>query len=157
MWDYIKRQLHSCRKMYGLRFQDILIYRVLIPSTIMRFNQLQYADDSLYKKDLVVKELIQISASRLLISDESFSGKPVYFSYLNRSIIAKRLADIFPNAEIILFLRDQRDIILSHYSSYIKMPYGTKTIEKLFYRPKTNYTHTDYLKAPHRSDMNSLL
>lgn len=120
------------------------------------FNQLQYADDSLYKKDLVVKELEQISANQLLISDECFSGKPVYFSYLNRSFIAKRLAELFPNAEIILFLRDQKDIILSHYSSYIKMPYGTKTIENLFYKPKTNYTYTDYLEDPQRYDMNSL-
>ena len=120
------------------------------------FNQLQYADDSLYKKDLVAKELEQISASQLLISDESFSGKPIYFSYLNRTIIAKRLADLFPNAEIILFLRDQKDIILSHYSSYIKMPYGTKKMEQFFYRPKTNYTYTDYLENPHRYEMDSL-
>ncbi len=120
------------------------------------FNKLQYADDTLYNKDLVIHELEKIAADRLLISDESFSGKPVYFSYLNRSIIAKRLKELFPNAEIILFLRDQRDIIMSHYSSYIRTPYGTKRIEDLFYRPRDDYRYTDYLKSPEKYDLSCL-
>jgi len=120
------------------------------------FNQLQYADDSLYDKNLVIRELNRIAANRLLISDESFSGKPLYFSYLNRSIIAKRLKDLFPKAEIILFLRDQKDIILSHYSGYTLMPYGIKQIKDLFYRPGPDYTYDDYLDKPHRYQMSSL-
>lgn len=120
------------------------------------FNQLHYADDTLYKKDLLIEELKQIHASRLLISDESFSGKTVFFSYLNRTMIAKRLKEVFPKAEIILFLRDQRDMILSQYSSYITMPYGTKRIEDLFYKPRRNYVYTDYLSKPTQYDMQSL-
>lgn len=120
------------------------------------FNQLQYADDSLYVRDSVISELNQINANRLLISDESFTGKPLYFSYLNRSIIAKRLKDLLPEAEIVLFIRDQKDIILSHYSGYTLMPYGTKKIEDLFYRPHANYTYDDYLKKPQLYQMNSL-
>jgi hypothetical protein len=90
------------------------------------------------------------------MSDESFTGKPLYFSYLNRSIIAKRLKDLLPQAEIILFLRDQKDIILSHYSGYTLGQYGTKNIEDLFYRPYTNYTYDDYLKNPQLYQMSSL-
>ncbi len=120
------------------------------------FNQLQYADDSLYDRKLVINELNQINANRLLMSDESFTGKPLYFSYLNRSIIAKRFKDLLPQAEIILFLRDQKDIMLSHYSGYTLSLYGTKNIEDLFYRPLTNYTYDDYLKKPQLYQMSSL-
>lgn len=120
------------------------------------FNQLQYADETLYKKDLVLKELEHIKANHLLISDESFSGKPEYFSYLNRTIIAKRLKELFPEAEIILFLRDQKDILLSHYNSYIKMPYGIKTIDNFLYKPSRNYHYSDYQKYPDQYDIKSL-
>ncbi len=120
------------------------------------FNQMQYADESLYKKDYILKELEYIGSTRLLLSDEAFSGKPVYFSYLNRAIIARRLQEVFPEAEIVLFLRDQKDIMLSHYSSYIKMPYGTKIIEKFFYKPQTNYTYSEYSKEPSKCNISNL-
>lgn len=120
------------------------------------FNQLQYADDTLYKKDLLVKELKRIAANRLIISDETFSGKLEYFSCINRSITARRLKELFPKAEIVLFLRDQKDSILSDYSSYIKMPYGTKPIEDFFYKPQTNYSYSDYLNHPTLYDIPSL-
>jgi len=120
------------------------------------FNQLQYADDTLYKKDLLVKELKQIGANRLILSDENFSGKGEYFSYINRSMTARRLKELFPKAEIVLFLRDQKDLILSYYSSYIKMPYGTKPIEDFYYKPHTNYSYSDYINHPNLYDMSSL-
>ncbi len=120
------------------------------------FNQLQYADDSLYDPDMLKQELAKIPNENLLISDESFSGKPLSFSYINRSIIAQRLHDQFPDAEIILFLRDQNDIIKSHYSSYIKMPFGVKAIDELLYKPKDNYTYKDYLAHPYHFEMSSL-
>lgn len=107
------------------------------------FNTLQYADDSLYNPGYLEKELLQFRDSNLLLSDESFSGKPTYFSYINRSQIAKRLNEHFPNAEIILFLRDQVDIMVSHYNSYVKMPYGVKKITNLFYKPGANFQFSD--------------
>lgn len=111
------------------------------------FNQLQYADDSLYKKKAVENEISTIGESNILLSDESFSGKPIFFSYINRTLIAKRLQEIFPKAEIILFIRDQKDIIKSHYSSYVKMPYGTKRIENFFYKPDCDYSYEQYIKS----------
>jgi len=120
------------------------------------FNHLQYADDSLYNKNIVFDELNQLPSAPILISDESLSGKPIFFSYINRSIIANRLKEIFPNAEIILFIRDQKDIILSHYSSYLKMPYGNKKIEKLFYRPNCNYSYAQYISKPKEYNSNTL-
>jgi hypothetical protein len=120
------------------------------------FNQMQYADDSLYNKRGVFSQLSGLNKSRLLISDEAFSGKPVFFSYINRSMIARRLKEIFPNAEIILFLRDQKDIILSHYSSYIKMPYGIKSIDKFLLKPENDFILSDYLKNQNYYNSKSL-
>jgi len=71
------------------------------------FNQLQYADDSLYDKELVIKELDKINAQNLLISDASLTGKPVIFSYINRSLIAKRLKEIFPRMVELYHMLDQ--------------------------------------------------
>jgi hypothetical protein len=120
------------------------------------FNRLQYADDSLYDKSSIIKELREIEVNNLLISDESLSGKPIYFSYLNRSLIAKRLNELFPQAIIILFIRDQKDIILSHYNSYIKSPFGIKRIEELFWKPKRKFEYKDYLYSPKKYDMSTL-
>lgn len=115
------------------------------------FNQMQYADDTLYNKELVEHEISKFEKKHLLLSDESFSGKPIYFSYINRSTIAKRLNKLFPDAEIILFIRDQIDIMKSHYSSYIKMPYGVKKIENLFYKPNADYNYYEYLNKQNPS------
>ena len=115
------------------------------------FNQLQYADDTLYNKDLIKNEISKFDEIPLLVSDESFSGKPIYFSNINRSLITKRINELFPNAEIILFIRDQLDIMKSHYSSYIKMPYGIKKIDNLFYKPNIDYKFEDTFKKQNPS------
>jgi len=99
------------------------------------FNKMQYADDTVYEPDELAKTVAAMPSGDLLLSDESFSGKPVFFSYVNRSLIAERLRAQFPQAEILLFLRDQRDVLLSHDSSYIRMPYGVKRAKDFFYRP----------------------
>lgn len=119
-------------------------------------NRLQYADESLYDESAVREQLAEVPGDRLLISDESLTGKPVYFSYINRSLIANRLHRLFPDGEVILFLRDQRDIIVSHYSSYIKMPYGVKTLRDLFYRPGPSLTYQEYERDRSFHDMSRL-
>ena len=110
------------------------------------FNKLQYADDSLYDKNLVIEELKKnnLINSNLILSDESFSGKPFGYSYLNRSLIAKRLKELFPEATILIFIRDQIDIIKSFYSSYIKMPYGVKNIKQFIWKPGISYDYETY-------------
>lgn len=124
------------------------------------FNKLQYADDSLYCEKEFIKEVQNINtvsnADNLIFSDESFSGKPTFFSYVNRSIIAKRFANVFPEAQVILFIRDQKDIMVSHYNSYIKMPYGTKKIQNLFRYPDSNYEYEEYLDSSTRDNHSAI-
>ena len=120
------------------------------------FNQLQYADDSLYDEASLKNEIAKIESDNIIFSDESFSGKPVIFSYVNRTLIAERLASIMPEANIILFIRDQRDIMISHYSSYVKMPYGTAFITDLFRKPDGDFQYNDYLSTAKPVNHNSI-
>jgi len=120
------------------------------------FNQLQYADDSLYDAKLFDNEVEQFNGKNILISDESLSGKPLSFSCINRTQIAKRLQQQFPDAEIILFLRNQPDIIRSHYSSYIRMPFGVKKFNDFIYKPINDFSYEDSLAQPDKYDMSSL-
>jgi len=118
------------------------------------FNKIQYQDDTLFDIDAVKNYLKNqgYSKQNLILSDESLSGKPLGYSYINRSMIAKRLKKLWPNATIIIFLRDQKDIIKSHYSSYIKMPFGVKTFEDFLWIPSKN----DMKKNDNTYDQKSL-
>ena len=91
------------------------------------WNMLQYADESTYDS-ASAQQAIRIQTAGdlpLVISDESLSGKPVGFQYTNRSRTIQRLSSIFPEAHIVVFIRDQVDILTSHYHSYVRMRYGT--------------------------------
>ena len=99
------------------------------------FNQLMYADDCFYSPNLVIQEINKIKSDRILISDECFSGQPLFFLSNNKTIIAKRLADLFPDAKIILFIRGQKDLMLSLYSQYLTRRNGVKNILELFRHP----------------------
>ena len=100
------------------------------------FNKLQYADDSLYDPEELRSELRYILGARtsdtpLLISDELLSGTPFY-NFLNRGLIAHRLAEVLPQSEIILFLRGQRSIIRSLYNQYVKLGWCTDELDSHF-------------------------
>lgn len=84
------------------------------------FNRLQYADDTLWDETSVRAEIDRLPAGTVLLSDEGFSGKVLYFNYVNRSMIARRLARLFPDATVLLFLRGQADIVASHYNQYVR-------------------------------------
>lgn len=121
------------------------------------FNQMQYADESLYDAEKVSKELEKISSDgrRLLLSDESFSGKPVTFNYINRSIIASRLKKLLPQSTIILFIRGQVDIIYSHYNQYVKTG-GTKHINNFVWRSKEEISFDTFCKHRKNIPMDTL-
>ena len=113
------------------------------------FNLLQYADDVLYNPSFLKEELslIENSASRkefILISDELFYGYPLY-NFINRSSIAKRLSETIPDAEIILFLRNQEDLILSLYNQYIKASKVYMKLDRSFISsPGSGYDLADW-------------
>jgi hypothetical protein len=115
------------------------------------FNKLQYADESLYAAEELrgeIERIMRLETGRaILISDELLSGAPFY-NFINRGFIAKRLAAILPGAEIILFLRGQRDIIRSLYNQYVKIGWFTGELNSGFISaPGSGFELSDFIKG----------
>jgi hypothetical protein len=115
------------------------------------FNKLQYADDSLYAADQLRNEMNHIitlePTKKVLISDELLSGTPFY-NFLNRGLIARRLAEVLPDAEVILFLRGQKDIIRSLYNQYVKIGWFTGELNSSFISyPGKGFDLQDFAKG----------
>lgn len=120
------------------------------------FNQLMYADDTLYSHSNTMSELSRLPTGGLLLSDETFSGSPLALHSINRSMTARRLSKAFSDAEIILFIRDQADYCVSNYSAYIKMPFGLKRFRDFMHVPKERYEFSDYERGESPKSLNSL-
>jgi hypothetical protein len=107
------------------------------------FNKLQFADDTLYDAGQTGDELRSLG-NNLLISDESFAGITLNCSVINRSVIAKRFSEIFPDASIVLFIRGQQDALVSNYHNYVENVRGTLSIEEFFWYPEREYSLSEY-------------
>ena len=82
----------------------------------------------------------------LLISDERFLGS-FNLGWNNGAYtkeLAGRLKNVFPEATILLVIRNQADIIASAYAQYIKDG-GTLSIQRFLYPPE-NFTFQNILK-----------
>lgn len=98
------------------------------------FNQLQFADDTFYNKDKVIDFTKNWKNKNIVISNENFVGQSYFFNYINRSLIAKRLSEIFPDAKILLVLRNQVDLLASLYSIALEWR-ETKNIDDFIWQP----------------------
>lgn len=117
------------------------------------FNELLYADDSLYDEEKVIDELKAFKGKKLIISNENFIGQSIYLNHINRTNIAKRLKNIFPEARIILYLRNQIDLLKSLYS--ISVLWGEyKTFEQFIYLHSDSYSYADFTNHKKIEDIN---
>jgi len=117
------------------------------------FNNLLFADDSFYDEEKIKKELSSFKGEKILISNENFLGQSLYFNHINRSIIAKRLKSIFPEATIILYLRNQLDLLKSLYA--ISVLWGEhKPFEDFVQTHTDSFTFNDYEKHKKVSNVN---
>lgn len=80
------------------------------------FNKLQYSDDSFYNPSIFDDFIKNSENKNILISNEYLSGQSLYFNHINRTLIASRLKYLFPNAKILLVLRNQVDLLQSLYA-----------------------------------------
>lgn len=116
------------------------------------FNALQYAEDSIYDAAVIRDEFDAIKKSvakdnTLLISDELLSGFPFY-NYINRGFIAERLSDVVNEAEIILFLRGQINLIMSLYNQYVKIGWVNNHLDGYFlHRPGNGFSFEKWVKG----------
>ena len=108
------------------------------------FNAMQYADNSIYAPSVLQDEIKRIADAAngrsILISDELFSGF-TFYNFINRGIIAERLSKVVPDAEILLFLRGQTDLILSLYNQIVKRGNFDKDLNESFlWRPGRGFS-----------------
>lgn len=116
------------------------------------FNKLQYADDILFQQQELADTLAFIRKQSpdkgILISDENFFGSP-NANFMNRSHIAKRLAACCPEAELILFIRDQRSLIQSLYNQFVKSgSFFGKMSKGFISSPGRGLAWQQYISAP---------
>ncbi|GAA0891444.1 hypothetical protein GCM10009122_11230 [Fulvivirga kasyanovii] len=83
------------------------------------FRKITGQDGSLYSHKDIKEDLNELVNSDALISDASLSGRAIY-RHINRSLVAQRLSDLFPNATILLFIRGQEKALHSIYNQYVK-------------------------------------
>ena len=98
------------------------------------FNKLQYADDSLYNPSIFNALIEEFDTKNLLISNEYLAGQSIYLNHVNRSIIAKRLKELFPDAKILLVLRNQIDLLQSLYAVNVQWK-ETRKIDDFIWTP----------------------
>jgi len=89
------------------------------------FNKLQYLDDSLFDDSVLINLRNQIirkaDGRNILLTDESFCSKLYRWGYNNRSIVANRLKKMFPEAVILIVIREPISLLVSIYNQYVKM------------------------------------
>ena len=74
-------------------------------------HQMHYADETLYRPARFKEEIEALEGDKILLSNENFIGQSLYWNHGNRTRIATRLHAAMPEATIILFLRNQTDIL----------------------------------------------
>jgi hypothetical protein len=122
------------------------------------FNSLQYADNSIYNVSVIREEFDRIENkiakdNTILISDELFSGFPFY-NYINRGVIAERLSKVIPDAEIVLFLRGQINLIMSLYNQYVKIGWVDNHLDESFlHRPGSGFPLEKWIEGKRSWDM----
>lgn len=80
------------------------------------FQKILYQDDSYFNEEEIAAELKPINEKNAILSNELFVGQSLYLHSTNRSRTAHRLKQFFPDAEIVLVLRNQVSLLESLYS-----------------------------------------
>jgi hypothetical protein len=80
------------------------------------FQRLMYQDESRYEEDAIRESLNRTTHGNVIFTNELFVGQSLYLASTNRTRNAQRLKRLFPEGEIVLFLRNQADLLESLYS-----------------------------------------
>lgn len=107
------------------------------------FSKMIYMDDSLYNKEEFINEVNQLEGDNIILSNENFIGQSLFFHHSNRSRIANRLHQALPNATIILYLRNQIDLLKSLYLITVCWK-ESKSLDDFVWTKRTPYTLSDY-------------
>lgn len=111
------------------------------------FNAAMFADDTVYKPNSLAAVVKQLDGEKVLISNESFVGQSLYWHFGNRTRIANRLQAAMPDATVLLFLRNQPDLIRSLYLIALQAT-ETQTLSDYLRKPKPDYAVSAYREQP---------
>lgn len=111
------------------------------------FNRMLFEDESTYNPGILKKEISALRGDKKLFSNENFVGQSLYWHFGNRTQIAKRLNDAMPDATVILFLRNQPDLIRSLYEIALQ-DRETATLSEYIQHKVPGYTYQKYLEQP---------
>ncbi len=75
-----------------------------------------------------------------VLSDEALAGRPFHAKY-QREVQAARLAAAFPDAKILITIREQRRIIYSMYGQYLRFGYTSSLQDFLAPAPAQSFLH----------------
>ncbi|MBI2280436.1 MAG: hypothetical protein HYU68_07075 [Bacteroidetes bacterium] len=110
------------------------------------FQKMMFMDDSLFDKDEFINEINKLEGDNIILSNENFIGQSLFYHHSNRTKIAQRLHQAMPNATIILYLRNQVDLLKSLYLISVGWK-EHKTIDDFVWKKRTNYTVENYQKG----------
>lgn len=129
------------------KLDDVSCYGLPYTHFNHAFSRMLYADESLYDPNIFKDELSNLKGEKILLSNENFIGQSMFWAHGNRTRIAERLSAAMPQATIILFIRNQLDLLRSLYAIGV---YGNidKKPEEFFWQGKPNYTLEDYESNP---------
>jgi len=99
-------------------------------------QEMLFADDSWYNAGGVGKQLSHLQHGSWLISDENLCGQAHYLQYTNRTRTAHRLAEVFPDATIMLFLRGQISLLQSQFALAVEAGHTLKAEDFLALNPQ---------------------
>ncbi len=107
------------------------------------FQRMIYADDTLYNPAEFKKAIDELKGDKIILSNELLVGQSLFMHYGNRSQIARRLQEAMPNATIVLYIRNQLDILKSLYLISVNWK-ETKSLEDFIWFPGRELTLDDY-------------
>lgn len=113
---------------------------------------IQYCDNTIYDHNVVNSEIENLKRragdQKIVISDELLAGSPLYGLH-NRSTVAQRLQRYFPNARIVLCLRNQVGILDSYFQQITEMGLNEKFIDKRYvHKPGGGLSFSGWLERP---------
>jgi hypothetical protein len=108
------------------------------------FQQMMYMDESLFNQQSFNEFVKSLPGNHKIMSNENFIGQSLFFYHSNRTRTAERLQKAFPEATILLYIRNQLDLLKSLYLITLGWK-ETKSVEDFIWTKRKDYTLEQYL------------
>ncbi len=106
----------SLQREFFPKVDGFAFYGVETTQFSVAFQQLLYQDDSLFDAVGFERTAAEIRSKNAILSNELFVGQSLYLNSTNRSRTARRLKQFFPDAEVLILLRNQVSLLQSLYA-----------------------------------------